>query len=186
MMKKIIALSASNNPVSINHDLLLETIKKFSNAECCMLRLTGLNLPVYNEAIEAEIGIPEPIYKMHDQFKKADGFIIAIPEHNGLPPVCFKNILDWLSRISQNIFQHKPVLLISTSPGMNGGSSSLHLLKNLLPRWGGKTEFTFSLGNFHENFSRQDHLISKQEYNELLTITVQNFEQQLRAVCNSN
>lgn len=137
-MKKIIALSASNNPDSINYDLLRAAAGKITSAGVQLISLTGISLPVYQESIEKKEGIPDFIRQLYNAFSAADGFIIALPEHKGLLPACFKNILDWLSRINQKMFNDKPVLLLSTSPGANGGSSSLQIIAALMPPLGRK------------------------------------------------
>ena len=152
-MKKILAIAASNKQASINSKLLHFAVTKLQYSEADVLSLAAIDLPVYNEDIESREGIPEEVRAIYQLFTAADGFILACPEHNGLPPACFKNLLDWLSRIKKQVFQHKPVLLLSTSPGIRGGAGSLQLIQQLLPAWGGVPAGIFSLGNFYSNFN---------------------------------
>ena len=154
-MKKILAFSGSNNPESINKQLLISTINKIPKMNVHHIQLTDYNIPIYNPEIEKK-GIPKSIREIFQLFTEADGFIIASPEHNGLPSSFFKNIIDWLSRIDQKFFGDKPVLLMSTSPGATGGASHLQILIKLLPRWGGNLSGHYSLGSFNDNFDRSN------------------------------
>ena len=176
-MKKIIAISASNNPASINYDLLVAATNKLTRTDVQLITFTGLSLPLYSEATEKTEGIPVFIRELYRHFAIADGFMLASPEHNGLPPACFKNILDWLSRINKKIFHNKPVLLLSTSPGLNGGSSSLQLLARLLPHWGAVVAADFSLGNFYTQFDRDSKKIINTEEDQRLTTAVLQLEE---------
>lgn len=66
----------------------------------------------------------------------------------------FKNLIDWLSRLYKPVLGDKPVLLLSTSTGSNGGRSSLEHLAGILPRWGGKVSALFSLADFDSSFDQ--------------------------------
>lgn len=151
-MKKILAFSGSNNPESINQQLLLAAIHKIDERnDVHLIQLSEYITPIYSPVIE-EKGIPKPIKELFQLFTEADGFVIASPEHNGLPSSFFKNIIDWLSRIDQRFFGDKPVVLMSTSPGVTGGASHLQILEKLFPRWGGNICGMYSLGDFNNKF----------------------------------
>lgn len=181
-MKKIIAISASNSPASINHELLRAAAFHLEESEVDFISFTDVSLPVYNESVEEQEGIPLFIQELHRQLLRADGFIISVPEHNGLPPACFKNILDWLSRIGQGIFNDKPVLLLSTSPGANGGNSGLRILSALMPRWGGRVTGIFSLGNFYQHFDREALVILNEAEARRLYVAVNEFKRAVTGV----
>jgi len=155
-MKNIIAFTGSTNPNSINEKLLIAAINKFPEKSVQLIKLTDHNIPIYSQKIEEKNGIPKAIKELFQLFTKADGFIIASPEHNGLLSSFLKNIVDWLSRVDQNFFGDKPVMLMSTSPGETGGSSHLQILENLIPRWGGNLLSTYSLGNFNNRFDTEN------------------------------
>lgn len=151
-MKKILAFSGSNSPKSINQQLLIAAINKIHEHNTVhLIQLSDYIVPIYSPVIE-EKGIPKPIKELFQLFTEADGFIIASPEHNGLPSSFFKNIIDWLSRIDQRFFGDKPVVLMSTSPGVTGGASHLQILEKLFPRWGGNISGLYSLGDFNNKF----------------------------------
>ncbi|WP_438422646.1 NADPH-dependent FMN reductase [Aquimarina macrocephali] len=151
-MKKILAFSGSNNPKSINQQLLIAAVNKIDeHTNIHLIQLSDYIVPIYSPVIE-EKGIPKTIKELFQLFTKADGFMIASPEHNGLPSSFFKNIIDWLSRIDQRFFGDKPVVLMSTSPGVTGGASHLQVLEKLLPIWGGNLSGVYSLGDFNNKF----------------------------------
>jgi len=150
-MKKIIAFTGSNNPNSINEKLVKSIIQDFPDVGIEFLDLKEYDVPIYSQTIENN-GMPERIKKLFQKFVKADGFILASPEHNGLPSAFLKNIIDWLSRIDQKFLGNKPIVLLSASPGITGGRTHLQLMKGLVGRWGGKLVGYYSLGSFQENF----------------------------------
>ena len=154
-MKKIIAFTGSNNPNSINQKLVQSIIKKYPDQNIEFIDLKKFNVPIYSQDIEQN-GIPEPIKKLFQLFTETDAFIIASPEHNGLPSAFLKNMIDWLSRIDQRFFSEKPVLLLSTSPGPTGGKTHLQILEKLVLRWGGLFVEQYSLGSFDQNFDKNN------------------------------
>lgn len=155
-MRKIIAFTGSNSSRSINRQLLRFISKKLHYCQIDEMDLADLHIPLYNVDIESGQGIPLAVEQIHREFGFADGFLIASPEHNGLPTAYLKNLKDWLSRVDQNIFRNKPVLLVSTSPGKNGGRTGLEILFQLLPRWGAGSVSLYSLGSFNETFNIKD------------------------------
>lgn len=154
-MKKITAFTGSNNPNSINEKLIQSIIKKFPDQNIDFIDLKKFNVPIYSQDVEQN-GIPKPIKKLFQLFTETDAFIIASPEHNGLPSAFLKNTIDWLSRIDQRFFSEKPVLLLSTSPGPTGGKTHLQILEKLVLRWGGLFVEQYSLGSFDQNFDKNN------------------------------
>ncbi|WP_299710409.1 NAD(P)H-dependent oxidoreductase [uncultured Tenacibaculum sp.] len=159
-MKNILAFTGSNNPDSINTKLIHAVIQKYSDYNIRFIDLKNFNAPIYSQEIQATAGIPEAILDLYNIFKESDGFIIASPEHNGLPTAFLKNTLDWLSVITQQFFDSKPVLLLSTSPGITGASTHLKTLAKLVPIWGGNYKANYSLGDFNSNFDNHKTIIT--------------------------
>ncbi len=150
-MKNILAFSGSNNPDSINEKLVQSVIERYSDYDIRFIDLKQFDAPIYSQDLQSK-GIPQSIKELYHLFQESDGYIIASPEHNGLPSAFLKNIIDWLSVITQRFFNDKPVLLLSTSPGATGARTHLALLANLVPLWGGILKATYSLGKFEEHF----------------------------------
>jgi NAD(P)H-dependent FMN reductase len=65
-------------------------------------------------------------------------------------------VIDWLSRVEPGkTFMAKPLLLLSASPGPNGGRTNLDNMATLAPWWGAEVVATFSLGNFYAVFDQE-------------------------------
>ena len=153
-MKKILAFSGSNYSQSIHHNLINLAADKVSQHEVNVIHLTDYPLPIYSQDIEAE-GIPDAARQLRQLMMDHDALIIASPEHNGSMPAFLKNAIDWLSRIAEpgeTFFGHakKPVLLLSTSPGANGGATNIKTMAELMPWWGGDVKGTYSLGSYYD------------------------------------
>ena len=166
-MKNILAFSGSNSPESINEKLIQSVIERYPEYDINLIDLKQFEAPIYSPSIQAE-GIPKSIQDLYAIFQESDGFIIASPEHNGLPTAFLKNTLDWLSVFTQQFFGEKPVLLLSTSPGATGAQTQLALLEKLIPIWGGIVKARYSLGSFNENFDTNYNTITNKAELQLL------------------
>ncbi len=155
MMKNILAFSASNSHNSINRQLLHVAISKIEGHHIHLADIRDYPMPLYSGDEEQLQGFPDAVKKLSLAFLQADAFVIAIPEHNGSMPAVFKNTIDWLSRFvpkDASLFGNKPVLLLSTSPGVRGGSTNLQTLRQIMPYWGAVVSGTFSLGDFYQTY----------------------------------
>jgi NAD(P)H-dependent FMN reductase len=183
MMKKIMAFSGSNSSKSINRALLRHAAGLIEQHEVTMVDLRDFDVPVFSEDLEEATGIPSSIQKLRAVFDRHDAFMIASPEHNSMMPAFFKNIMDWISRLDGKIFQEKPVLLMSASPGGRGGQTNLANMQRIFPHWGASAVFgDFHLGRFYEVYDlpRAEFIDSEKE--ALLEKEVRAFEQFLRNV----
>ncbi len=154
-MKKVLGFSGSSSSKSINQKLVLLAAKKFGDLSVDTIDIRDYPLPIFSDDIEKQEGFPENAVRLKQMFSSYDGFIISCPEYNGSMPGIFKNMIDWLSRLEGKIFSEKPVLLMSTSPGKNGGRTNIATLQTLLPWWGGNVVATFSLGSFHDEYDSE-------------------------------
>ncbi|SDR67506.1 NADPH-dependent FMN reductase [Gramella sp. MAR_2010_147] len=151
-MKKILAFAGSNSSTSINQELLDHIVGRIQNHQIKGIKLTDYPLPIYSADIERNEGFPINATIIKNLIVESDALIIAVNEHNGGPSAFFKNIIDWLSRVNRNFLENKKILLISTSPGKRGASSSLEYSKNIFARFGGEVIESFSLPSFKDNF----------------------------------
>lgn len=152
-MGKIIAFSGSNSKASINQQLVIATSKLVQNNEVEVIDLRDYPAPIYGIDLETEEGMPVSMTTLKEKMKSADGFIVATPEHNGSMSALLKNTIDWLSRIEQKVFDDKPTVFMSTSPGPRGGASALEHLVTVMPYRGANIVGHYSLGSFGENYS---------------------------------
>tara|TARA_B100000809_G_scaffold91232_1_gene89750 strand:+ start:422 stop:1390 length:969 start_codon:yes stop_codon:yes gene_type:complete len=163
-MKRIIAFTGSNNPNSINEKLVQSIISKYPDQSIKFIDLKRFDVPIYSQNIEQH-GIPKPIKILFQLFAETDAFIIASPEHNGLPSAFLKNTIDWLSRINQKFLNEKPILLLSASPGPAGGKTHLQILEKLMLQWGALFVEQYSLGSFDQNLDKVGLVITNQQEN---------------------
>jgi len=94
--------------------------------------LSGIgDMPLYNADIQAQ-GFPKVVTDMADAIRKADGVVICSPEYNYSVPGVLKNAIDWLSRLPDQPFAKKPVLIQSASPGVIGGARMQYHLRQIM------------------------------------------------------
>lgn len=176
-MKKILAFAGSNSSKSINQQLVVATSEMIDFAKVDVISLRDYNVHIFGVDIEAEQGSPEQMQALMNLIKSYDGYIISTPEHNGIPPAFFLNILDWLSRIERRIFGEKPTFLLSTSTGPRAGSAALQILENVIPRFGADVSGVYAFPSFNHNF--QDGAIQNHDELEKLKIQLQFFESKI-------
>lgn len=116
-------------------------------------------MPIYSADREKE-AYPEQAYTFLKIIEQSDAIICSLAEHNGNFTAAFKNIFDWTSRINRKIFQDKPMLLMATSPGEQGGKNVLEIAQKSFPRFGGNIQEVFSLPKFEENFSIESGILN--------------------------
>lgn len=165
---KIIAFAGSNSQKSINKQLTVYAASLFENADVEVLDLNDFEMPLFSVDLEKEIGHHEKAKLFLDKIENADIIVVSLAENNGSYSVAFKNVFDWSSRISKEVFQQKPMLLMATSPGPRGGASVLDIAKNAFPRYGGQIKATFSLPSFNTNFDLEQNKISNSELDKEL------------------
>ena len=89
--------------------------------------LADLNLPLFNEDLEDELGgVPPEVQALSDQIKMAEAVVIASPEYNKNITGVLKNALDWVSRTKGGPWKDKPVALVGASPGREGAARAMH------------------------------------------------------------
>jgi chromate reductase len=89
------------------------------------------DMPLYNADVQAQ-GFPRPVTDMAEAIRKADGVVICSPEYNYSVPGVLKNAIDWISRLPNQPFANKPVLIQSASQGVIGGARMQYHLRQVL------------------------------------------------------
>lgn len=173
---KIIAFGGSNSQHSINKKLAAYAAGLFENADVEVLDLNDYAMPLFSVDLEKEVGQHELAKAFLAKLASADILVVSLAENNNNYSSAFKNLFDWSSRITKEVFQQKPMLLLATSPGSRGGASVLEIARNALPRYGAEIKGTFSLPAFGANFDLQENKISNVELDkELKDIIKSNF-----------
>ena len=122
-------------------------------------------------------GSPKEIIELTELFNNCDGFMISFAEHNGSFAASYKNVIDWVSVQGKNMFNHKPMLLMSTSPGPRGAKTVLDSAVNYYPHMGGKVASQFSLPSFYDNFKNNE--IVNPEFKAILATELSKFQSEL-------
>lgn len=96
-MPRILAFSGSLSKNSLNLKLvkISATAAETAGADMTLLSLGDYPLPVYNKDLITEGKIPENAIALKEIFRRADGFLIASPEHMGMFSTALKNLFDW-------------------------------------------------------------------------------------------
>ena len=90
------------------------------------------DLPLYSQDYDAG-DAPEQYQRFRDQVRDTDAVIFVTPEHNRSYPAALKNALDIGSRpYGQSVWNGKPALVVSQSPGNISGFGANHHLRQTL------------------------------------------------------
>ncbi len=179
-MSTILAFAGSNSSTSINHQLVTYLTTQLQETSFELFKLSDMDLVIYSEDEQRENGFPSSINQIYKHIQASEGLLISVNEHNGNPSAFFKNVLDWLSRLDRKFLEGKKIFLLSTSNGARGGMSSLDVVKNMLPRFGGEIVDTYSLPSFKENFSVDEKNISNAAINHEIVVKLHQFEAALK------
>ena len=134
-------------------------------AEVEVLDLNDYELPLYSVDKEKELGHPQLAQVFMAKIAANDAIIISFAEHNGSYSVAYKNLFDWCSRINPKVFQDKPLVLLSTSPGPRGAVSVLATAVNSAPHFEGHVKASLSVPSFYENFDIELGVLKNQDLN---------------------
>jgi NAD(P)H-dependent FMN reductase len=107
-------------------------------AEVTRISLGDYPLPIMDQDLEREKGIPENAYRLARLIVAHDAVLICTPEYNGSMPPLLKNAIDWVSRIHRdngkplNPYPGKVVGICSSSDGHFAGIRSASHLRQVL------------------------------------------------------
>ncbi len=136
---KIIAFAGSTRTDSYNKKLVQVAAAgaRAAGAEVTYVDLRDLPMPLFDEDLETESGIPANAREFKQLLKSHEGMLIASPEYNSSITPVLKNAIDWASRSEPNepglaAFVDKVAAIMSASPGALGGLRGLVPLRMLL------------------------------------------------------
>lgn len=107
-------------------------------ADVTRISLGDYTLPLVDQDLEKQYGVPENAVKLARQIASHDGFLIASPEYNASIPPLLKNALDWISRVRKDAgrpfkpYDGKVAALCSSSDGNFAGVRGLYHLRAVL------------------------------------------------------
>jgi NAD(P)H-dependent FMN reductase len=111
-------------------------------AEVTRISLADYPLPIMDQDLEVEKGVPENAFKLARLIAAHDGLLIASPEYNSSIPPLLKNTIDWVSRIHKDggrpfkPYAGKIAALCSSSDGNFAGARGLYHLRSVLMNCG--------------------------------------------------
>ena len=142
---KILAFAGSARRESFNKKLVKIAAEsaKTAGAEVTYLDLRDYDIPLFDEDLETQSGLPESVLKFKSLLKNHQGLLLACPEYNGSITPLLKNALDWASRpepgehpMALSCFKGKVAALLATSPGRGGGARGLGHVRDILEMLG--------------------------------------------------
>lgn len=157
---RILAFAGSSRAGSFNKMLVraAASIAEEAGAEVTYADLRDFPMPIFDEDLEAEAGLPKTVKDFRSLMKSHHGFLIASPEYNGAISALLKNTIDWASRpapgeVPLECFQNKTAALMGASPGRLGGIRALPMLRVILSGIGVHVVAKdFGLAGAHEAF----------------------------------
>jgi len=143
-MTKILAFAGSSRKSSINKKLvqIAALAAQKEGASVTVIDLADYPMPIFNQDLEAEQGMPEKAHEFKNLLIEHDGFLIASPEYNSAFSPLLKNVIDWASRAESDneppllAYKGKTASIMAASPGALGGLRGLVFLRMLLSNIG--------------------------------------------------
>ena len=139
-MPKILAFAGSTRKDSLNKKLVKIAAlgAESAGATVTVIDLADYLMPIFNQDLESEQGMPEKGHEFKNLLIEHDGFLIASPEYNSAFSPLLKNVIDWASRAESKdeppliAYKGKVAAIMATSPGALGGLRGLVFLRMLL------------------------------------------------------
>ena len=163
---KLLAFAASSSSKSINKQLATYAASQVQHSDGVEIEILDLNnyeLPLFSEDREAELGQPQLAQDFLAKLAQADAIIISFAEHNGYYTSAYKNLFDWTSRINRELYQNKPMVLLSTSPGPRGAATVLAAASAATPNFAGNVKASLSIPSFYDNFDMEKQVLTNPE-----------------------
>lgn len=170
---KILAFAASSSSKSINQQLASFAASLVEQGEVELLDINEYEMPLFSQDKEEVLGQPEQAKRFYEKLGSVDAIIISFAEHNGSYTAAYKNLFDWTSRIDMKLFQHKPVIMLATSPGPGGAANVLATAVNSAPYFAANVQGSLSVPSFFDNFDQETQAITHPELLAQLTSIMQ-------------
>lgn len=156
----ILAFGASNNSESINRILACYAAGLVVGSRVETLDIDDYEMPIFSDQREQALGQPPQARGFIQKIAQADALVVSFAEHNGSYTAAYKNLFDWASRTQSKVFQNKPTIYLSTSPGSAGGASVLAAAVDSARYAGARLLGSLSVPCFHRHFDMQTGTLS--------------------------
>lgn len=171
-LMNLLAFAASNSKHSINKKLVKYATGLMEGVDVELLDINDYEMPIFSIDRENEYGIPDLAHQFYAKIGAADALLISFAEHNSSYTAAYKSLFDWTSRIHARVFQDKPMVMLSTSPGGRGGASVLATALASAARFGGDVKASMSVPGFHTNFDMEKGKLTNPELKAQLEETL--------------
>ena len=166
-MKKFVGIVGSNAELSYNRKLL-EFIRRHFKTKFELELLEIDQVPMFNQDEDWQESFQ--LRYLYNKITRADGVIIATPEHNHTITAALKSVLEWLS-YKVHPFESKPVMIVGASYYDQGTSRAQVHLRKILDA-PGVNAYTlpgneFLLGKAKEAFDNEGNIINEGTVNFL-------------------
>ena len=169
---RILAFGGSLRRDSINQKLAAAAAvgAREAGAEVTLIALRDFALPVFDEDLEASVGLPDAAKRLKTIFRGHHGLIIASAEYNSSVTAALKNAIDWVSRTESDgeeplsALGGKTAVLCAASPGALGGLRGLVHLRAILGNIGITVlPDQLAISKAHEAFGPDGHLVDAKQ-----------------------
>lgn len=165
---RLVAFAGSLRRSSFNHRLVEVAAAgaRDAGAEVEVFRLSDHPMPLFDEDLEADSGMPAAARAFKARLVGADGYLIATPEYNSAISGALKNAIDWASRTESAdeapllAYKGKVAGLLAASPGALGGLRGLPVTRSILSNLQVLVvPEQFALSRAHEAFAEDGSLL---------------------------
>jgi len=136
---RILAFAGSTRRDSFNRKLATVAVQsaELAGGQVTFLDLAEFPLPLMDQDLEAEHGLPDNALRLKKIFRDHNGLLIVSPEYNSSLPPLLKNVIDWVSRPAKDepmkaAYLGKVAAILAASPGELGGLRCLFHLRSIL------------------------------------------------------
>jgi len=136
---RILAFAGSARRESFNKRLvrIAAAGAEAAGAAVTLIDLADYPLPLFDQDLEAEQGLPQNAVVLKRMFLDHDGLLMSCPEYNSSVTPLWKNTIDWVSRPAPGegslaAFKHKVAVIMSASSGRLGGLRGLVHVRAIL------------------------------------------------------
>lgn len=140
LIPKILVFNGSNRSGSLSGKVAdnAARVLALAGVDVTRIALADYPLPIMDEDLESQKGIPDNAVKLARMIAHHDGVLVATPEYNGSIPPLLKNVIDWVSRVSRDgarplkPYPGKAFALCSSSNGPFAGIRAVNHLRAVL------------------------------------------------------
>ncbi len=140
MIPKILVIPGSNRSGSFNAALAAAVSVELARqgADVTRVSLVDYPLPLVDEDLKNQSGIPENAMKLGRLIAAQDGVFLCCPEYNSSIPPLLKNMIDWVSLIARDgdkpfkPWKGRFVALGSASNGRFAGIRGLYHVRSVM------------------------------------------------------